>query len=85
MWIVCAWCGKVMLQQGGSATLRWLVSLEDRCDCPHCRSDVTTIKIIRSTSNVTRQMQYAKWIQPQTRALPEWWRVHGRRCSRNNG
>lgn len=80
MWIVCAWCGKVMLQQGDSATLRWLVSLEDRCDCPHCRSDVTTIKIIRSTSNVTRQMQYAKWTQPQTRVLPEWWCVHGRRC-----
>lgn len=80
MWIVCAWCGKVMLQQGDSATLRWLVSLEDRCDCPHCRSDVTTIKIIRSTSNVTGQMQYAKWAQPQTRVLPEWWCVHGRRC-----
>jgi len=79
MWIVCAWCGKVMLQQGDSATLRWLVSLEDRCDCPHCRSDVTTIKIIRSTSNVTRQMQYAKLTQPQTRALPEWWCAHGRR------
>lgn len=79
MWIVCAWCGKVMLQQEGSATLRWLVSLEDRCDCPHCRSDVTTIKIIRSTSNATRQMQYAKWTQPQTRALPEWWCAHGQR------
>lgn len=79
MWIVCAWCGKVMLQQGDSATLRWLVSLEDRCDCPHCRSDVTTIKMIRSTSNVTRQMQYAKWTQPQMRALPEWWCAHGRR------